>query len=210
MDTQSVRTQIRAAIKSIPKPIRKGKIGRQLHEDITAALRNLTEFRIVKEDEAKFLQAQMPVWRDKKNNEIEPTKTQRKIDIVVYSVDLPIALIEVESDLNDLQLSGISNRRGHYDVFSIARSAAGHYFHSYKSLERMAAAAMYYHLRESSHNYSQESAVEYLESLMSDSPTDHNPSKLPMFLVSGSCRAMDHGILAPRLKSLDAELICLP
>ena len=146
MEIRTVRDQIRAVINDVPKPIGKGKIGKQLHKDIAIALERRTDFKIDKEDTAQFLRARMPVWRDKKSCEIEPTASQRKIDIVVYNANFLIALIEVESDLNDLQLSGVSNRNRHYDVFSIAKSANGQYFHSYKSLERMAAAAMYYHL----------------------------------------------------------------
>jgi hypothetical protein len=69
---------------------------------------------------------------------------RRKIDIVVRAGQQPIALIEIESDLNDLKKSGVTNRNGHYDVFSIAKSADGAYFDSYKPLERMAAAAFYF------------------------------------------------------------------
>ena len=54
-----------------------------------------------------------------------------------------VCLIETESDLNDLREQGVSGRSGHYDVLSVARRDDGTWFHSYKSLERMAAAAWY-------------------------------------------------------------------
>jgi hypothetical protein len=204
-----VRAQIRTVVNGVPRPEGKGKVGRKLHDDIAAALKEQTKFRIVKEDTTKFLQAKMPVWRDKQSNEVEPTVNQRKIDIVVYDGEVPVALIEIESDLNDLQQTGISNRSGHYDVFSISRSASGEYFDSYKSLERMAAAAIYHHLYAREGSYpAAEFAIDHLEALRSNSPTDHNPDRIPIFLVSGFCRSTDHKLLEARLKSLDAELIC--
>jgi hypothetical protein len=108
MDERNIRDRIRAIINDVPKPDGKKKSGKQLHKDVAAALERRTNFTIVKEDTTQFLRPRMPVWRDKKTCEIEPTANQRKIDIVVYEASLPIALIEVESDLNDLQLSGIS------------------------------------------------------------------------------------------------------
>jgi hypothetical protein len=208
MGNETPRDQIRAVIDGVPRPGMR-KCGNLLHDAIVVALRTLTTFRIVKEDEAQFLQAQMPVWRGKLSNEVEPTHRQRRIDIVVYDDDIPIALIEVESDLDDLKVSGVSSRNGHYDIFSVAKSADGQYFHSYKSLERMAAAAFYYHLHQRDQIYPDaKSAIEKLELVTSDRPDDHNPSQLPIFLVSGSCRAIDRGILDARLKSLGAELIC--
>jgi hypothetical protein len=152
----------------------------------------------------------MPVWRDKLGEEIAPTMGRRKIDIVVYDGALPVALIEIESDLDDLRDSGISTRNGHYDVFSIAKSASGAYFHSYKSLERMAAAGIYFDQFQREEKYPDaKSAVRRLEVIRSDNASDHNPSRLPMFLVSGTCRPGDGEILQARLRSLDAELICL-
>jgi len=207
MDTRKVRDQLRHIINDVPRPDGHGKIGKQLHKDIVVALKQGTGLRIEKEDKLQFLRRQMPVWRDKNSKGVVPTIKQRKIDIIVYDIDLPVALIEVESDLDDLQQSGVSNRDGHYDVFSIARSADGTHFHSYKSIERMAAAAMYHYLYKRDRLYpTAELALEYLEALHSDDHTDHNPSALPMFLVSGSCKKSE--ILQRRLKSLNAELIC--
>jgi hypothetical protein len=125
------------------------------------------------------------------------------IDLVVYSPSgIPLALIETESDLDDLRLEGTSKRRGHYDVHSIASSEVGGPFSSYKSLERMAAAA-YYH----KHRDLGEAAVARLETLASNAPADHNPAGLELFLVVGRCRQSDRSILAPRLESLGAQLI---
>lgn len=73
-----------------------------------------------------------------------PTRARRIIDLVVYRSGSPVALIEAESDLNDLVNSGTTRRNGHYDVASIGRSANGANFNSYKSLERMASAAFYF------------------------------------------------------------------
>lgn len=120
-----------------------------------------------------------------------------------------VALIEVESDLDDLQESGVSGRSGHYDVSSIAVSTQGQHFNSYKSLERMAAAAFYFYLHQRDKKYPEIGhALECLEALRSDVPADHNPTGLMLFLASGRCRPVDRRILEPRLKSLNASLIC--
>src|ERR1051326_2378707 len=75
--------------------------------------------------------------RDKNNEQIEARRGRRKIDISAYWDTKPIAFIETESDLDDLRDVEVTRRNGHYDVFSIAKSASGAYFHSYKSLEHL-------------------------------------------------------------------------
>ena len=147
----------------------------------------------------------MPVWRSKDNNcLVEPTRGRRRIDIVVYSDDKPIGLVEIESDLDDLKAAGVSKRRGHYDVFSISRSGSESYDDSYKSLERMAAAAFYRATPEDG-----PAQLEKLEKICSDEPKIHNPTGLAIILVVGRCRTQDSAILKPRLNSLDAELVCV-
>ena len=120
---------------------------------------------------------------------------------MVYSDDKPIGLVEIESDLDDLKAAGVSKRRGHYDVFSISRSGSESYDDSYKSLERMAAAAFY--------RATPEDGPAQLEKTCSDEPGIHNPTGLAIILVVGRCRTQDSAILKPRLNSLDAELVCV-
>ena len=183
-----------------------GKTGKSiLQPEIGKALKRLG-FDIDYEDSRNFLKVGMPVWRNKDDSQIEETSRRRLIDVVVYKSDHPVALIETESDLNDLRETGVTRRKGHYDVFSISKSADGGWFNSYKSLERMAAAAYYY----SSNNSSVENleAIKNLEAIQSDDPSVHNPSHLDLILISGQCRSRDRSIIAKRLKSLNAKLFC--
>ncbi|NGM45155.1 hypothetical protein G5B31_06350 [Rhodobacter sp. SGA-6-6] len=149
------------------------------------------------EDRSLFLGAQLPVWRSKDTREIEVTAARRKIDLVVRQDGKVIGLIETESDLNDLRPVGVTRRNGHYDVYSIARDARGAWFHSYKSLERMAAALW----------YDAGLAPDALPNVQSDDPGVHNPKGLDCILVTGRCRPSDQAILAPRLLALGATLI---
>ena len=217
MANRTIHQVIRNIVENIPPPPAK-KCGKYLQDAIADKLNALPEFSAQKEDAVQFLRARMPVWRRKEDNIIEQTVKRRKIDIVIYAETLPIALVEIESDLDDLQMSGVSTRNGHYDVFSIAQSTSGQYFHSYKSIERMAAAAFYFQLQKRGRNYSEaefaEFSLECLKSIKSDSPADHNPAGLPIFLVTGNCRNVsanrkisDLDILRPRLDSLGAELL---
>jgi hypothetical protein len=182
---------------------------------VAAELNALPNFSAKKEDSERFLRAQLPVWRTKVDQAIERTAKRRKIDIVVYDGGKPAALIEIESDLNDLRLSGITNRAGgkNYDVFSIAKAANGSHFHSYHSLERMAAAAFYYDLRMHHQSLAEDDlaklSLESLSAICSNSIDDHNPTGLPMFLIVGSYRNSDYDILKPRLDSLGAKLLKL-
>jgi len=121
-------------------------------------------------------------------------------------------LIEIESDLNDLVQSDVKRRNDHYDVASIGCSADGQYYNSYKSLERMAAAAFYFCRYKTVGLYPDPATgVAELTALRSNDPADHNPLQLPLFLVTGTCRTGmpidDRSILEARLKSLGAELI---
>jgi len=185
-----------------------GKSGQKILQPVIADAINNAGYEADKEDGGIFLRAAMPVWRSKNTGAIEITKTRRKIDIVVKSKGQPIALIETESDLNDLKRDGITRRNGHYDVFSIAKSGKCLHFDSYKSLERMAAAACYFHLQQTMANeLSPEAAVTLIEAISSDQPSDHNPTNIAMFLVTGSSRQQDKEILRPRLLSLNAQLI---
>jgi len=186
-----------------------GKMGRKFLQPSLANALVEIGYRAELEDSSELLKKQMPVWRSKDTKSVEPTLGRRRIDIIVYEGDRPAALIEIESDLNDLRQSGVTRRNGHYDVWSIARSSHGDYFDSYKSLERMAAAAFYLHLSGSSGKYPcADEAVRRLESVVSDDPVNHNPTGVSLYLVSGNCRPIDRRILAPRLNSLGAKLYC--
>lgn len=188
-----------------------GKTGKSLlRPSLSEALRR-AGFLVDEEDESRLLQANMPVWRSKETWQIEPTKSRRRIDIVVYRDSRLVALIETESDLNDLRLPpAVTRRNGHYDVASISQSDDGKYFNSYKSIERMAAAAFFLHISQVSGKYpTAEEAQTALQDIQSDKPGQHNPSGLALYLVSGSSRPQDHEILVPRLRSLGATLISI-
>jgi hypothetical protein len=187
-----------------------GKSGKELLQPTLAIALREAGYTVDVEDQGIFLRAGMPVWRSKDDSTIEATRGRRRVDLVVYSGSAAVALIETESDLHDLRSVGVTRRRGHYDVWSIAKTAGGEYFHSNKSLERMAAAAFYWHMFHSTGRYpSPDEAVQLLESIHSDDALQHNPGGLRLFLISGICRAGDRPILEPRLQSLGAQLACV-
>ncbi len=184
-----------------------GKIGKKYLQPVVGQAIERNGFKVDYEDSEVFLGSALPVWRDKNSMKVEQTVNRRKIDIVVYdTAGCALALIETESDLDDLKQHGVSKRNGHYDVFSIARDASGKYFHSYKSLERMAAGAFYRSAR-NVHRVDELGAIQRLESLSSDDPLEHNPLGLGLFLVTGRSRPQDRKILDPRLRSLNAVLL---
>ena len=187
-----------------------GKMGKSyLQPTIAAALRT-AGFNADEEDTAKLLPPRMPVWRSKDNHEVEETIVRRRVDIVVYKDGQLAAMIEAESSLGDLRVSGVSRRNGHYDVESIAKNADGGYFDSYKSLERMATAAFSWSIfcKTGAHP-SPHQAQALLEAVRSDDTKLHNPANVPLFLVSGLCRKIDETILSRRIKSLSATLVCV-
>jgi len=185
-----------------------GKTGKGLLQPSLATFLRAAGFDCDEEDRLSFLQSGMPAWRSKDNWEVVPTHKRLLIDIVVRQHSAILGLIETESDLDDLRTSGVTRRNGHYDVASIAKNSEGKFFDSYKSLERMAAAAFYCNLSQVNGRYpTLGEAVGALEALNSDEPSDHNPGGVPLYLVSGSCRPQDPLILAPRLRSLGAILI---
>jgi len=174
-----------------------GKCGESLLKPAVKDALSRSGFEVDAEDTGIFLAAGASVWRDKESGEVVPTARRRRVDLVVRNGEQVVALIETESDLNDLREQGVSSRSGHYDVYSIARNGAGKWFDSYKSLERMAAAAY----------YASGGTTSALENMRSDLPSEHNPGHLPLFLVTGLSRALDRRILEPRLGSLGARVI---
>ncbi len=176
-----------------------GKIGKSLLQPRIADVLTKAGYDVDVEDLRCFLPGGLPVWRDKADGKVVATPGRRRIDLVVRNEERVVALIETESDLNDLRETGVSGRSGNYDVFSIAQTAKGGYFHSYKSLERMAAAAW----------YAAGKSQSGLERLTSDAATDHNPLGIGIILVTGFSRSVDRAVLAPRLASLGAKLISL-
>jgi len=207
-DQEDIRTAIADVLR--PLAVRGGlKTGySQLQPQIAALLRS-RGFEVDEEDSGRFLKSKMPVWRSKDTNEVVPTRSRRKIDIVVRRDAELVALVETESDLDDLKEHGVTKRNGHYDVFSIARDGDGNWFNSYNSLERMAAAAFYFHHAQASSDYPDPGlGVELLEQVRSDDVAVHNPSRIAMYLVSGKVREGDPGIIGRRLGSLGAELMC--
>jgi len=205
------RAKIQQCMLSILAPLSiEGKTGKKLLQPMIAEGLERAGYVVDVEDTLGYLPPSLPVWRRKDTGEIEPTAGRRRIDIVVYKNASPIALVETESDLNALRESGYSKGSGQYDVFSISRSGSGEWFNSYKSLERMASAVHYNSrtLDTESKIKSRPNGVHSLECIQSDAPTIHNPHSLPLFLVTGTCRERDPRILLPRLRSLDATLVC--
>jgi hypothetical protein len=203
-------TELSNIIKKWAKKITvQGKMGRDIMQPSLSQHLEQCGYDICMEDSRQFLRAKMPVWRKKYEKEIEETIARRKIDIIVYSSNKPIALIEIESDLKHARDTEVTKSNKRYDVFSIAKNGNGVYFNSYKSLERMAAAAFYYHLSQESETINDKEAVTSLESISSDNCEDHNPIGIPLFLVIGTCQTKHKIILAERLKATGAELICV-
>ncbi len=185
-----------------------GKMGKKVLQPSLANSLRLSGYLCDEEDQSGLLKGGMPVWRNKNNGEVEPTISRRRIDIIVYRQSRLVALIETESDLNDLRASGVTRRNGHYDVASIARSSCGTHFDSYKSLERMASAAFFWNQSVISGRYPLPAeATAALEAIKSDDSADHNPAGIPLYLITGASRFLDSKILAPRLRSLSAHLI---
>jgi len=176
-----------------------GKIGQRILQPRIAHVLTSRGFDVDVEDIRGFVPSGLPAWRDKQSGEIVETSGRRRIDLVVRLDNRVVALVETESDLNDLRESGVSKRSGHYDVFSIARDEEGGWFHSYKSLERMATAAFNAGGR----------SIGDLEEVVSNSPAEHNPEGVGILLVTGSSRSLDRRVLAPRLDSLGARLISI-
>ena len=187
-----------------------GKIGKShLQPTIARALRE-AGFVADEEDAKQLLPAGIPVWRSKDDSKVVPTTRRRLVDIVVYRNGQLAALIETESDLNDLRVSGVSKRNDHYDVASISKNSDGEYFDSYRSVERMAVAAFHWNLRlKIDQDPSPQQVVNSLESIQSDDPLLHNPAMVPILLVSGCCRKFDRPILSRRMESLNATLVCV-
>ncbi len=203
---ETVRTIIRAVIDPIHVS-RDQKIGRSVLQPRLAEAFKAHGLRADLEDGRQMLQSGMRVWRSRDDSKTVETVGRRRIDIVVYDQADLIALVEIESDLDDLVTGGTKNRSGHYDVYSIARSGAGMWFDSYKSLERMAAAAFYRAASLSAGRYpGPDEGEDALRRIKSDVCAEHNPLAVPLFLVTGRCRPSDPAILKARLDSLGAEL----
>lgn len=184
-----------------------GKLGDRVIDPAIAAALTHAGYAIDPKDRGQILAPGLPVWRDKATGTIVPTPRRREIDIVALADGAPVALIEIESDLDDLRATGITNRNGHYDVHSIARRADGRYFNSYHSLERMAVAATVLARRAANRSTTNEAVLTHLDGISSNDPAYHNPLRLPLFLAVGSARRSDPGILDSRLRSLGATLI---
>lgn len=201
-----IEKAIRQAIRIAPTA---GKTGKSyLEAAVASSLRELG-LEADSQDTKQFLRGGMPVWRSKDTKAVESTAARRLIDVVAYDANGPVALIEVESDLDDLRSDGgVTRRNGHYDVFSISKDSRGSFFDSYKSLERMAAAAFYWQVLRSTGRYpTADEATASLSAIASDEPADHNPAGLTILLVAGRVRPQDPSTLDARLRSLGARLL---
>lgn len=201
-------------VQEIIEPIvRRFPAGEKKQKQMTDALVGVLQssgYLVDPQDRGHFFDSGLPAWRSKHDDLVVETLTRRKIDLVVYESEQIKALIEIESDLNDLREVGVSKRGfpNNYDVFSIAKDKNGSWYHSYHSLERMAVAAFCYSEKASGRPISSHSTlVRGLECICSDRPDLHNPANIPIILVSVKCRSKDARILAPRLHSLNAKLL---
>ena len=188
-----------------------GKLGAKVIQPRLAEGLKKLGYEVDVEDAKGLLRERIPVWRSKDGTcQVVETARRRRVDIVVYKNERLVALIEVESDLNDLRAVGVTKRNGHYDVASISKNSDRQYFDSYNSIERMSTAAYCWHewIASGAHPSPDEVKTK-LEAIASDDPADHNPGRVPLFLVSGTCRAVDHRVLKRRLDSLGATLICV-
>ncbi len=164
-------------------------------------------------DREHFLAAKMRIWQrySPEGLIVEGTARRRIIDLIVYdntNARTPLALVEVESDL--AHMSSTTNRfsKNCYAVASIARDAAGQPFNSYNSVERMAAAAQYWAMKQSSDRYPEPAEGQgRLQAICSDSPAEHNPTNICLVLVSHFAKRAHAESLKPRLKSLNMGLI---
>ncbi len=172
-------------------------------------------YYVDEKDRLCFLRAGMRIWRRYSDDGliVEETRRRRLIDIIVYdhpNSRIPLALVEVESDLADMGSKRNKFSKGSYAVASIARDARGQPFNSYNSVERMAAAAQYWAMQQASsdHHYpTPDEGEKHLQAICSDSPAEHNPTSIRLFLVSHSAKR-EHAIsLKPRLDSLRMGLI---
>ncbi len=206
-----MRERVRRIIKEVIDPIhvsRGEKIGRSVLQPKLAEAFENRGLRADLEDGKQMLQSGMRVWRSRDNSKTVETVGRRRIDIVVYDQSQLLALVEIESDLDDLVKGGTKKRSGHYDVYSIARDGSGAWFDSYKSLERMAAAAFYWANHKNTGHYpAPDEGEDALRRIKSYEVGEHNPARIPLFLVTGLCRSGDPSILKPRLDSLGAELL---
>jgi len=152
-------------------------------------------------DSRRFLRARMPVWQRYSSGGyiVDPTAGRRIIDLVVYDPNsgIPIALVEVESDLAHM------GTNGDYAVASIAHDARGQPFNGYKSVERMAAAAQFWAIAQATGKYpTPAEGVERLKAIRSDRPAEHNPTGISLFLVCHVASQKHVRLLQRRLDSL--------
>ncbi len=153
--------------------------------------------------EFRELNVHGPAWRYWKSEEIVPAPAGWKsVDVKVTYQGAIVALVEIESDLDDLPANPGEyprNRNGSYAVKSLARNKGGDSFESYHPLERMAVAAIAW--------AGQASDAHSMAQIKGNSPAVHNPSGLPLFVAVERCRSNDLVILKPRLLSLKAEIL---
>ncbi len=202
--TDSLRDTVRDVLRSALSEIKPDeKLGRAVLQPHLAQALNTAGLVADLEDSGQFLRSGAPVWRGRASRQIEPTAGRRRIDIVVYDSDSRVcALVEVESDLRHAvkDRSATTTDANRYDVLSISTAASGEHFCSYRSLERMAAAA----------HYNAGGDLASLEAIRSDATADHNPVDLPLFLASGEIFFAQRSLLGPRCKSLGAEILGVP
>jgi hypothetical protein len=177
-----------------------------VHPEVLLALTQ-AGYDVDNKDSRCFLQKRMPAWQRCSNGgyNVECPIGRLQIDLVVYDrsdLSIPVALVEVESDLADM------GTKGDYTVASIAKDAEGQPFDGYKSVERMAAAVQFRAMEEAIGHYPTPlEGLQRLQAIRSDDLTEHNPVGMSLFLACYKAERKRVQLLQRRLDSLGVQLL---
>ena len=197
LDREIVQTVLLDLVRTFRKANPSGKIGKRFQQHLKNDFPSLgLPYRLTMED--RLLPATTTMWRTQDEQPQIAPGTAR-FDHALYLGQRVVGLIEVESDLDDVNnrtRDGLKN----YFVRSLAKNGDGHYFSSYRSLERMAIGAR--------HLAGRDISVASLEGIASDSHDEHNPEHLPLFLVNcAGSQSSCIEVLQRRMDSLQVTLI---
>jgi CRISPR-associated protein Cas1 len=164
-----------------------------------------------------------------------PRRRMNRVDFVLRRRGRLCGLVAVVADLADLRPCARGRRTVRQTVCSLARAADGRPFFSCQPLERLAVAAYAWARLRSPHtsldaetlftadtshrladtsrrtahaSLGAETLRAELLALRSDAPADHNPAGLALVLVAARAGRAGAALLAPRLASLGARLLC--